>query len=385
MKILKLLLVYVNVLFGSTVILENQLAKEIKINGIELGKTTFKEFKGIFGFDLEMHKIKDSYDGKLYDTKDVCIEDKQKGIFLLISSSSIPSSFSLIDIFKVSYVKDKSVIGLKCHEDAIKFETKNYLGYTREQIINIFGINYEKTVEYQIEEFSYRVEKEIEALYKNKLRVLYPSKGIFFCFKDNKVIKYSVDALMEYGKYINYEKLCERVQNKQRLSEKDFSKIINSTYIYKLHEECDLNLNASVDIRSGTTFLIQAIRQKKYKTIQYLLKNKADIEGVDGDNNTPLLVAIGYNDKRAIKLLLKYNANILVKNKEGESAKKLLKEMNIDVTKLMITPKFKNYSILSKYNDKNKPLIQKSFGRLYKTLLKKALKEKKQSLQENIS
>ena len=78
------------------------------------------------------------------------------------------------------------------------------------------------------------------------------------------------------------------------------------------------------------------------------MKNKADIEAVDGDNNTPLLVAIGYNDKRAIKLLLKYNANILVKNKEGESAKKLLKEMNIDVTKLMITPKFKNYSILSK-------------------------------------
>ena len=40
-------------------------------------------------------------------------------------------------------------------------------------------------------------------------------------------------------------------------------------------------------------------------------------------------------------------------------------------------PKFTDYFIESHYSNPNKPLIQKNFGRLYRTLLKKALKEKK--------
>jgi len=41
------------------------------------------------------------------------------------------------------------------------------------------------------------------------------------------------------------------------------------------------------------------------------------------------------------------------------------------------TPKFTNYKIEVTYNQPNKPLLQKNFGRLYRTRLKKALKEKK--------
>jgi len=39
-------------------------------------------------------------------------------------------------------------------------------------------------------------------------------------------------------------------------------------------------------------------------------------------------------------------------------------------------PKFTDYTIKTTYSNPNKPLIQKGFGRLYRTLLKKALKEK---------
>ena len=40
-------------------------------------------------------------------------------------------------------------------------------------------------------------------------------------------------------------------------------------------------------------------------------------------------------------------------------------------------PKFIDYKTMFTYTNPNKPLIQKNFGRLYRTLLKKALKEKK--------
>jgi hypothetical protein len=48
-----------------------------------------------------------------------------------------------------------------------------------------------------------------------------------------------------------------------------------------------------------------------------------------------------------------------------------------DIARINYTPKFADYPPKTTYTNPNKPLIQKGFGRLYRTLLKKALKEKK--------
>lgn len=48
-----------------------------------------------------------------------------------------------------------------------------------------------------------------------------------------------------------------------------------------------------------------------------------------------------------------------------------------DLCKEFSTPKFEYYLSFESYTTPNKPLIQKNFGRLYRTLLKKAIKEKK--------
>lgn len=48
-----------------------------------------------------------------------------------------------------------------------------------------------------------------------------------------------------------------------------------------------------------------------------------------------------------------------------------------DIARVEYNPKFKDYNIETTYLSLNKPLIQKDFGRLYRTRLKQALKEKK--------
>jgi len=226
-----------------------------------------------------------------------------------------------------------------------------------------------------------QIKEKCNLLHKNDTES-YQGSGVFqlekaICF--NKEYNTKILSFKERKEQINIKKICNTIKNKKLLSEKNFSKItkIMQNETEKFYElvQCGLQVDAFVDIRSSPSFLRQAILLKKYKVIQFLLDNGANIERVDGDNNTPLLVAILFDDKKAIQILLKNKANILVKNNEGITAKKML--INKGYINNVSIPLFSDYPLKTTYNALNKPLLQKNFGRLYRTRLKKALKEKK--------
>ena len=76
---------------------------------------------------------------------------------------------------------------------------------------------------------------------------------------------------------------------------------------------------------SGGTYhwmdLLSAVRQQESKSVRDLLQNGADIEQMDSDRETALLIAVNDVSNIAMaRLLLERGANVNAKGKEGFSA-----------------------------------------------------------------
>ena len=93
---------------------------------------------------------------------------------------------------------------------------------------------------------------------------------------------------------------------------------------YKGHSACIKELvTAGADVnRSFTTRpLTTAIKAENEYSLEDLLKAGADVNSIDGvDGNTPLMTAVGVNNKTIVQLLIDWGANINAENNKGETA-----------------------------------------------------------------
>lgn len=89
----------------------------------------------------------------------------------------------------------------------------------------------------------------------------------------------------------------------------------------------------SKDSESGNTPLHYAARHGKAAIAKWLLSNKADIEAVNHDGDTPLLLAIrshSHAQPEIVKLLISEGANPKAKTADGKSAAQLAKDLGRD-------------------------------------------------------
>jgi hypothetical protein len=81
-----------------------------------------------------------------------------------------------------------------------------------------------------------------------------------------------------------------------------------------------INLYLTEDSRAAPTFITQAAYAGDLEIVKLLLANGADIEDIDGDMNTPLLLAIKEQHINVAKYLISSGADIEVTNKYGDSS-----------------------------------------------------------------
>ncbi|KAL7836721.1 hypothetical protein AOLI_G00280050 [Acnodon oligacanthus] len=80
---------------------------------------------------------------------------------------------------------------------------------------------------------------------------------------------------------------------------------------------------------AGWTPLHEAVLRKRYTIVEILLKAGAQVNPAGYNRVTPLHDAIYLGDLKAVDLLLKHGADPLLKNKRGEAAVDMNKDMNI--------------------------------------------------------
>jgi len=69
-----------------------------------------------------------------------------------------------------------------------------------------------------------------------------------------------------------------------------------------------------------TDDIFTAIRSIDYVSINVLLSDGIDIDTVDGDGNTPLMVAAEVGNPRIVDIILSHNPDVNKQNKKGETA-----------------------------------------------------------------
>ncbi|TYP93760.1 Ankyrin repeat-containing protein [Fodinibius salinus] len=77
---------------------------------------------------------------------------------------------------------------------------------------------------------------------------------------------------------------------------------------------------ANSDIPKIADNIFTAIRTIDYTSINILLAEDMDIDTVDHNGNTPLMVAAGIGNPRILKIILSHNPNINKQNKNGMTA-----------------------------------------------------------------
>lgn len=111
---------------------------------------------------------------------------------------------------------------------------------------------------------------------------------------------------------------------------------------------CGADVNAKGYIK---TALIYAVNRKIYseedkkvrlEIINILLKSGAEVNAIDSEGNTALIYAVKNRDIDTIKLLLNYNADVNVYNKQGQNA-----------TSFIRTEDIKLHSLLAQYASEN--------------------------------
>ncbi|MCP4147348.1 MAG: hypothetical protein GY757_06315 [bacterium] len=92
-----------------------------------------------------------------------------------------------------------------------------------------------------------------------------------------------------------------------------------------IHRLLEKMISNGADINCGdehSSPLMAAIHWRPYKTVNLLLKHGADANFTDSNGNTPLMIAASLSDSPSlgkIKSLLRYKADISIKNKLGQS------------------------------------------------------------------
>jgi hypothetical protein len=89
-----------------------------------------------------------------------------------------------------------------------------------------------------------------------------------------------------------------------------------------------INLSLTLDSRAAPKFITQAAYKGDLDLVKLLLANGADIEAMDGDMNTPLLLAIEQQHIPVVKFLLSHGADIEVTNKYSNSVLDLATNTN---------------------------------------------------------
>lgn len=106
------------------------------------------------------------------------------------------------------------------------------------------------------------------------------------------------------------------VESTESSTEKNFSEYLNKKNIY------------------GETPLHLAVKNPSKDALHVILRNRAiNINAQNNQGETPLHLAIRFADKEIIDLLLKKNADITIKDNNGDDARSLAKKMKIKLPK----------------------------------------------------
>ena len=85
------------------------------------------------------------------------------------------------------------------------------------------------------------------------------------------------------------------------------------------------NVNTVFTDMNNSTALHEVARVNDTAAVEFLLKNKANINAKDSDGNTPVLIAANLGNEKMIALLQKNGADLKIKNNEGKTVQDLLK------------------------------------------------------------
>lgn len=167
------------------------------IANITLQHTTFEDVKNMHGFSFKDYLIKKPTIEGVVKERLLCIENNNS--YIIFGATQIPGDFMDIDNYRVDIKKPSDVKNLICHK--VKKAINTYLGYSREKIISIFGLDYKEnfsesnTIFYETLEPSFIYQLH-GSRFKNKFDI--PIwRFIKFKFKNNKVIDY------DYGYYLS--------------------------------------------------------------------------------------------------------------------------------------------------------------------------------------
>lgn len=160
--------------------------------------------------------------------------------------------------------------------------------------------------------------------------------------------------------------LCESYPNGGECSQDVLKMLINNG--------ADINIEAD----DGITPLILSAMLSNHYELNTLINNGVNINYINKDGNTALIMAckkIKYDDKNyqkdTVKLLLKHNANIDIKNNKGYNAIYYAKKYySIKITSLLYERKLENQ--------------KKELENYYENLIQQKLQEQKEKLLEEI-
>ncbi|XP_051818451.1 putative ankyrin repeat domain-containing protein 19 [Antechinus flavipes] len=110
-----------------------------------------------------------------------------------------------------------------------------------------------------------------------------------------------------------------------------------------------LHYKADIDAKNkeGLTPLFFAIRAKKFDIAEFLLKNGANVNALDGYKRTTLMVAVSMQFTEMVSLLLEYNVDHTIKDELGRSAEKYARTYNY--------PLHAYVKQIEKHMERNKP------------------------------
>lgn len=86
------------------------------------------------------------------------------------------------------------------------------------------------------------------------------------------------------------------------------------------------------------TPLIKAARNRETAVAKFLLESEADINAQDRDGYTAIMRAVEFWDKDAVEMMLKFNPDLELKNRSGESALMIAQKMGLREIELLLQP-----------------------------------------------
>jgi ankyrin repeat protein len=144
--------------------------------------------------------------------------------------------------------------------------------------------------------------------------------------------------------------------------------------VMKTHKKYKLDINY-ITSTQNTTLLLSCCEDRKKKLIKYCIENGANVNSIDKDGDSPLLLASQWGDKQTIFSLIQAGAKIDIINNNGNSVcDGIIKGDYYQCFKMIytyLTPELikKSFSLSIKYNNMQilKFLINK--GHIYKDVL----------------